>query len=1206
MNISNGINLYGGSNESDFLKTTYKKLSHKEHIKQLTDTYIGSTQTRDEEMFILNIDTNNIEYKAISYNPGLYKIFDEIIVNAYDQYIRLSINQHKIPIDQLIKVSKIKVNIISKKTKTVISVLNNGNGIPIAKHPDHDQWIPELLFGELLTSTNYDFEADKITGGKNGYGAKLTNIFSKRFSIVTVDHVKGKKYTQHFNNNMEKKDAPEIIDYSGEPYTEFTFEPDLSAFKLKEISKDMVGLMARRAYDIAGCTGKEVSVYYNNKKIPVRDFYQYIKLYSNLTIDKSIDSVSSDTSSQKEVENRIVYQKFSDRWEVGVLFDPKGSNQQYQISFVNGVYTKNGGTHVNYILNQIVKEYTIFLHKKYKEELGSAQVKPQYIKEHIWLFLRSTISNPAFDSQTKETLTNTPTNFGSTCNITPDFIKKLDATGLSNKIIETVNFKENAQLAKKDKQGLKNVLRINKLDDANKAGTNESHKCVLILTEGDSAKALAISGLSVIGRDYYGVFPLRGKPLNVREYNLKKINDNEEISNIKKIIGLEHGKKYNSIENSGLRYGKILIMTDQDVDGSHIKGLLFNLMERLWPELIQKHDFITSLLTPVIKAMYKDQVHSFYNVQEYNKWKFAMSLDEFKKWTVKYYKGLGTNTSKEAREYFSKIDTNIVTYKWSDKSASSLILAFDKAYADKRKEWLSHINNPEHEPIKQTTQMTITYDDFINRELIYFSNYDNTRSIPSLVDGLKPAQRKILYAGFKKNLSSGTEIKVAQFVGYVSEHTSYHHGEASLSGAIIAMAQNFLGSNNINLLHPSGQFGTRLQGGKDAASPRYIFTEFSYYLQDKSKKKNYLTPLLFPHEDHPLLDYQDDDGYKIEPKYYVPILPMILINGTSGIGTGFSTDVPQYNPLDIIKNIYQLMESKPLIKMIPWYRNFKGTIREMVDSNGYITTGIWKRTNDTTIEITELPIGTWTESYKDYLENLRVNKKPKDPETNNIIIKNINIQNTESDVKFIVKGDKKNLNYLIENGLMDKILKMNTSLNCNNMHLFDEHGNIKKYESADKIITEFYGIRLNYYQKRKDYILKKLKSDLDLLFYKKKYIEYIMTDKELLFKGSEEIINKIKQLKIPTYDKIFGKTNQLENTETPENTTNIIDDNYDYLLKMSAISFSKEMVDKLRKDHQNKEKEYKEMESKHPKDLWRFDLDTFSKNYVKWLSTIDE
>jgi DNA topoisomerase-2 len=410
------------------------------------------------------------------------------------------------------------------------------------------------------------------------------------------------------------------------------------------------------------------------------------------------------------------------------------------------------------------------------------------------------------------------------------------------------------------------------LTDANKAGTKNSQECVLILTEGLSASGLARAGIaSISGHDRYGVFPLRGKVLNVRDATHDQIAKNAEITQLKQILGLQHKKVYESTKE--LRYGHIMIMTDQDHDGSHIKGLLINFFEAQFPSLLKLPDFLIEFITPIVKVFKGDikkpkKQISFFTMPEYEYWKENNTESG---WKHKYYKGLGTSGDEDAKVYFADLDKHMKYFEPMEDEGKRLVeLAFSKSKADERKEWLRTYQPGTY--LDHTMDM-ISYPDFINKELILFSIADCARSIPSVVDGLKPGQRKILFGAFKRNLKN--EIKVVQLAGYVSEHTGYHHGEVSLQSTITAMAQTFAGSNNVNLLDPSGNFGSRLQGGKDAASARYIYTSLSHFARK----------VLPPHDDR-LLTYNDEDGQKIEPCWYVPVLPMILINGAEGIGTG--------------------------------------------------------------------------------------------------------------------------------------------------------------------------------------------------------------------------------------------------------------------------------------------------------------------------------
>jgi DNA topoisomerase-2 len=332
-------------------------------------------------------------------------------------------------------------------------------------------------------------------------------------------------------------------------------------------------------------------------------------------------------------------------------------------------------------------------------------------------------------------------------------------------------------------------------------------------------------------------------------------------------------------------------------------------------------------------------------LNEYDAWK--EEHNDGKGWKIKYYKGLGTSTSIEAKEYFSDLSQHKLDFEYTgDENVQDIEMAFSKKKADARKDWL---NTYDAKAFVDHTAESLNYSDFIHKELVHFSNADNARSIPSMVDGLKPGQRKVLFACFKRKLKS--EIKVAQLAGYVSEHSAYHHGEASLCGTIVNMAQNFTGSNNMNMLDPRGQFGTRLQGGKDAASPRYIFTQLTTMARS-----------MFPQEDDAILNYLTDDGLSVEPSWYMPLLPMVLVNGADGIGTGWSTSVPNYNPQDIIANVRRSIAGEELVSMVPWYRGFVGGMeRKPKDPKSFESTGIITVTGDTTVEITELPVHDFRE-----------------------------------------------------------------------------------------------------------------------------------------------------------------------------------------------------------------------------------------------------
>ena len=924
------------TNENDLLASKYQQKTDKAHILDNPDTYIGAVDEVDNQMWILQEQDGKptIYEKNIAMIPGLYKLFDEGIVNCRDHVVRM---QNQPASATNVPVSYIDVS-IDEATGT-ITMTNDGNGIDVAVHPENGLWIPEMIFGHLRTSTNYDKTEKKIVGGKNGFGFKLVLIWSKWGAIETVDHNRGLKYCQTFRQNLDIIETPTITKSGkAKPYTKITFQPDYARLGIPGLSADLVALFKKRVYDITAVTDKTIKVKYNGAPIPVKGFQQYVDMYIG----------------PKDTTPRAFEEAENGRWEYMVALSP--SHEFTQVSFVNGIHTAKGGKHVEYILNQIIRKLGDYIEKKKK-----IKVNGNAIKEQLILFLRCDIENPAFDSQTKDFM-NTPSNkFGSTCPVGDKFIEKIAKMGVMDAACALTEIKESKAAKKTDGTKSKNIRGIPKLIDANWAGTDKSGECMVIFCEGDSAKAGIVSGLSSEDRNIIGVYPMKGKILNVRGETVKKIAENKEISEIKKILGLETGKEYADQQDvvKSLRYGRVLFMTDQDLDGSHIKGLCINLFETEWPSLARIPGFIGFMNTPILKARKANKEMLFYNNGEYEQWKNAEETQS-SGWKIKYYKGLGTSTGKEFQEYFQH--KKIVGFTHEGPSSQNAIdMVFNKKRADDRKDWLEKYDRDLY---LDTSQELVKYEEFIHQELIHFSKYDCDRSIPNLMDGLKISLRKILYAAFKKNLT--TEIKVAQFTGYVSEHSGYHHGEASLNAAIVGMAQNFVGSNNINLFNPNGQFGTRLQGGKDSASERYIFTQL-----------NKITRLLFPAADDAILRYLDDDGLQVEPTFYAPIVPMILVNGSKGIGTGFSTDIMSYNPLDIVAYLKRkLLGIDPLdtytqdfVPFVPYYEGFQGTIERLTPEK-FLIRGKYEKIGPDKIRITELPVGTWTEDYKEFLEAL--------------------------------------------------------------------------------------------------------------------------------------------------------------------------------------------------------------------------------------------
>ncbi len=1133
------------------LAKQYQRKTDKQHILDNPDTYIGSVENVDSDMWVMDDVTGRFVLRQIEYIPGLYKLFDEGIVNCRDHVMRM------IQAKQIDKhfVSFIKSAITEDGT---ITMTNDGNGIDIAKHPEYDLWIPEMIFGHLRTSTNYDKTEKKIVGGKNGFGFKLVLIWSTYGRIETIDHVRNLKYVQEFRDNLDVIGPPVItsVPKNTKPYTMVTFKPDYRRLGVPGLTEDMLALLKKRIYDIAAVTDhsiKKVKVGYNEVAVPVKHFQGYVDMYIG----------SKD-------ECKRAYEQTDDRWEYAVALSP--THEFTQVSFVNGICTFKGGKHVDYIMGQITRKLSDYIEKKKK-----VKVSPTAIKEQLILFLRCDIENPSFDSQTKDFMNTPAAKFGSTCAVSDAFIEKLAKMGIMDVAMSLTEAKENKLAKKTDGSKTKTIRGIANFIDANFSGTAQSRDCILILCEGLSAMSGIVSGLSSEDRNTMGIYPLKGKLLNVRGEQVKKIADNKEITDIKKILGLESGRIYGSLADvhQYLRYGKVMVITDQDLDGSHIKGLCINLFHSEWASLVHIPGFLSFMNTPILRAKKAQTVVHFYNEGEYAAWKEDLTSrgQSLNGWTIKYFKGLGTSTSAEFKEYFA--NKKIVDFVYSGQvSDDSVDKVFNKKRADDRKTWLEQYNK---HSFLNTSRPSVPYEEFIDQEMIHFSTYDCARSIPNMVDGLKISLRKILFSAFKRRLTA--EIKVAQFSGYVSEHSAYHHGEASLNGAIVAMAQTFVGSNNVNLLEPLGQFGTRLQGGDDSASERYIFTHL-----------NPLTRAIFVEADDHVLTYVNDDGTIVEPEFYCPIIPFALLNGISGIGTGFSANIPAFSPKQIIGYLQNKLlgteANNTATTFVPYYEGFKGTVVPLPgDVHRFLVRGRYEKmgqSNSDVVHITELPVGTWTMPYTTFLEGLMDGGVDKAGKKIAPTIKDFTSTCTEVSVNFTVtfpKGRVAELEATVDattglNGL-EKLLKLSTTISTSNMHMFDGECKLHKYGSVGEIIDAFYEVRLDMYAKRKAFLVEDLRKKLVKLSNRAKYILATLDGTVDLRRKSGQVVHDL--LVAGGYD--------------------LIDGDFKYLIKMPMDSVTEENVAHILKEKDTAQADLAKLLATSLETIWLEELRTLDREY---------
>lgn len=985
------------------------------------------------------------------------------ILSIFDELLMNAIdNLHRKP-----PVKNIQVNISDDS----ISVYNDGYSIPIRKQEGEEIYIPEMLFTKFRSGSNFERGDEKITGGKNGIGCKVATVFSTE-TILKIVNTK-KCYIQLIDNEIH---SPEIYNTTECDSVEVTMKPNFKLFKIDSITDDTKMVLYRRIYDLSHLN---VSFVINEKRLP------------NITWDTFVRSFNYITGE--------IYSYSSNRWFVSFGLSAKKQTESY----VNNIHTSNNGNHVDFIRSQLVGHIQKVASKDLK--LTSTQ-----INNRIAVFIYATIVNPHFTSQGKERLSTPVADFRSLCVIPITKIKLF--TNESN-IVQLLTSKTIATTSKSQR---KRFVNVDGAIDANWAHKRNG-LCTLFVCEGISARAMCVNGMSVLNQpNLYGCFPLGGKVLNVRGASTTKYMKNKVLTGLKTLIGLVDGTEYTLSTLSTLRYGKVVCVKDADSDGASIMGLVINFFSKKFKSLLEIPGFFNEFITPMIKISIGKSIHEFYNEVDYR----SFVERHGKRGVVSFIKGLGANSPNEAKDYFRRYNEHCIRMEFSDESWNKLTLAFEQGpvWTNQRKTWICGAGS--EVILRREASKPIKCEEFIDTDLMNYSYDACVRSIPSVIDGLKPTPRKILYVLRKQGSSAFTFRKVFQLGGDVANEACYRHGDQSMNGTIIGMLNDYPGSNNIPLLNYKGQPGSRMENGEDAAQPRYLSCALSE-----------ISNLIFPKEDDCLFNHVEVDGVEAEYENYVPIIPFILCNGTLGIGTGWSTEIPSFNPLDIIKYV-RCMITEVGVKLPhinSYYRGYTGKITE--DSAKWYY-GSKIKISGVTAHITEIPIG---------IAKLKLTK---------LLSEYVTSESTEFPIiSFEQSGDANEINYTLkfsrtvtEDDII-KYLRLNKTISKNNMVLFDSKGVIRKFKSIEDIISEWFGVRLEYYFKRKLTQLSTLNNRISFLTNKARFIKCII-DKSLHIhnKAIAIVENKLTEMK---FDKI--------------------DDNYNYLIDIPIRFLTKEKYEELLK-----------------------------------------
>lgn len=1129
--------------------TDYEGMTHVQHILERPGMYIGSIQKIPHQSWIFDPTTNKLLYANLTLPEGVKRLFLEILSNAGDNVDasrRMNVNPGTIAVNM---------------DNQWVSIKSEGEPIPVAPldqtlhNPNGYVLIPSKIFGELLTSSNYSKDIIRMGAGINGVGSKAVNIFSKIFRVRIGDPKRGQEYEGIWENNMSRLSSVKTSPgyawngqqwvtasgtlYTGPAYVEISWLLDFARFGLQEYPAEVIGVFSLFLLNFSLTCKIQVS--FNGKIYDMRSIRNYARLYwsqeicdtaiihyewPNKTQPYSLEKLTRIQKEAKIAEAATV--DVIPMIEMMVLDTPDSSAC---LSYVNGLLTEEGGVHVSEAYSSIsgpvvkgINEGFTGKKKGKKNEDSTPTLTSTDVKSHVSMILNCRFPDPEYTSQSKTKLSSPKVDI----NIGDDFVTKMGKWNLISRLVASLEAKAYKTLTKGDGKKSRHI-NLEKGEDANNAGTTDSPKCICYLIEGKSAQAYPRKRIidTPGGKDLSGYYPLQGKPINVTNASVLELTMNKEYTAIKKMFGLREGANYHDPQQrKELRYGLCLITADADDDGKHILNIVLNMFHRQWPSLLQL-GMVAYLLTPVVRVFNNDIcLYRFYSEKEFLAWN---EVNKNHKYTVKYYKGLGSSEDADIKDDVNTAPVVVCIY--DDEASNSLELGFNLDFADKRKEWISKWRNATYIddviciPSSVIRQRKIT--SIVNMDLLDYSLSNLFRAIPSYKDGLKKSQRQALYFILKHWNYGNTKLpsmKVARIANACAELIDYHHGEKSLMDTIINMAQDFVGSNNINIFAKNGQFGTRVDGGEDAADGRYSETKPEWWVKYVFQKKMV-----------ELVPQRKVKGDNVEP-YWIPCdVPLAVINGTRGIATGWSTYIPAHSPYDVIVwliNRCRGVENKPLH---PWFNKFKGSLKiidRKEENNDHLdgeeeeeedpensipkrkskgrsleTKGkfeIIRSYNDQMydLRITELPIGRWILKYKRWLESEREAKRIEDIRDNSTTEVPL-FYVSKFHRPFEVDEETKQKTYLEMN---EVTLKLRKTYGLSNMVLIDDNGFPSHYDNIDLVMESYYQSMAAMYELFKKTQLDELKEDINELSLILKFIRLVIDEAIIIFKKSKKDI----------------------------------------------------------------------------------------------------
>lgn len=1163
----------------------------------------------------------------MEYSPALMKIVDEILQNASDRPGK----------DPLMKSIRVGIN----AAEGIISVRNDGSGMQVTIAPaktegETPKYWPTVLFTELMTGGNFvTAEGEEHhQGGRNGIGAKATNICSQWFRVTIGDPINHKWFQQEWRDGATVTLPPVIKAFKPKlGFVEIEFKPDLAFFghdPALGFTPALTALFASRAWEIAATTPDRISVWLNDVRLPVKNLAQYTAAFESATV--------------RPARSSLINARGVAVWDVSLL-PASHTLPAGVVGFVNGVKCSSG-THVAYLFSRLARHLQDVVRRKAK--LPDLTLSSAAVQAAVFVVLSVRIHEPRFTSQTKDHLSSLPSEWGKQLRWEPDeaFVRRVTSL-VADPIAASIKLKTDATAMSKAQKsagggGVRSV-NIAKYETATTAG-KPGTAAMLLLTEGDSARNLAMAGRAVTGPDLVGVFCLKGKPMNTRANPLCKVLANEVLNQVAAILGLKYDKPFETeADIRRLRYAHLVVMADQDVDGAHIVGLVVNWIEDKWPGLLRlRPDFVRRFATPIVIAQRRRsaaaRLHPEPSVQ-------FLSLPVFKEWLradpsrkaaydFEYYKGLGGHTDALGRQYFAEAAAHMVTLRYSgDSDHEALCDFFLTSRSDARKDMLRRYDETRYVDYSLTS---VSIAEFLEKEMLHYGRAHTKRAVPG-IDGLKEAQRKLVFAARRIGPAPGNAIKLTDLAARCQAESQYHQGETSLWGTLVCMAQSHVGSNNVNLFMNTGQMGSRLTKREEFTAPRYLRTGLDKVINT-----------LFRKEDDPILRYRIEDGkYMVEPEQFAPVVPMDLLNGCSGVGTGWSTEIPAFHPSEIVTAFRKcIMGDADWVAfadaMLPWYDGFTGAV-EATD-RAWQTYGLYhveEADKTTNVVLSDLPVGTWTGEYDtEVLMKLLIG-------TPGGFIRHKLSQSTNTRVRYVLECDTEAFHAAVgterapafepdgrgfPNSADDTVLRQAADvyamgqrrwpkleklfkLECSNswtlMHRFNAAGQIVHYPHTSDIIAAYVAYRLPLYAERIAAQIAALRREVVMLHNKQRFVQEVNTKAmdPMAYNGTAEwwadllargFISETDPAIAPPPPKIVSDLPELADAAAavdmaPEQAS------YRYLTSMQISSFTRGLLAEVANELARVEKAIEDLTHADPAAKWLAELEEFNIAYQEFM-----